>query len=141
MIETQSNLWDIGTVKVITTNGIVKNNLRAVMGAGCAKEAKELFPGIDHKLGVMIHNFGNIPHIINISPIIISFPTKWHWKENSDINLIINSAKKLVAIADAFNFDFVAMPRPGCGNGHLKWEDVKPVLEPILDDRFYICSK
>lgn len=141
MIEVASDIWDIGTIKVITTNGIIKKDIRAVMGAGVAKEARDRFPGIDLTLGVMIHNFGNRPHIINLDPIIVSFPTKWHWKEKADIKLIEKSAHNLVKIADALNFTFVSMPRPGCGNGGLAWEDVRKVIEPILDHRFYICQK
>jgi len=141
MIEVIGDIWDIGTVKVITTNGIVKNNMRAVMGAGVAKEARDKFPGIDLTLGVMINNFGNRPHLINLDPVIVSFPTKWHWKEKADIKLIEKSAHNLVKIADALNFTFVSMPRPGCGNGGLAWEDVRKVIEPILDHRFYICQK
>ena len=35
----------------------------------------------------------------------------------------------------------VYLPRPGCGNGRLKWEDVKKLLSPILkSDQFYIVT-
>lgn len=141
MIEVEDDLWNVGTVKCVTTNGFVKNNLCAVMGAGVAKQAKEMFPGIEKTLGVLIHNFGNRPFIINLNPVIVSYPTKWHWMEKADIKLIENSAIKLVQLSDALGFDFVALPRPGCGNGKLLWEDVKPVIAPILDNRFYICQK
>lgn len=33
---------------------------------------------------------------------------------------------------------FLILPRPGCGNGRLRWEDVRKILEPILDDRFTV---
>jgi hypothetical protein len=32
----------------------------------------------------------------------------------------------------------VLLPRPGCGNGHRTWDEVCPVIEPILDDRFTV---
>jgi hypothetical protein len=35
----------------------------------------------------------------------------------------------------------VYLPRPGCGNGWLKWEDVKKILSPILKgDQFHIVT-
>lgn len=140
MIEVVEDLWDIGIVKVITTNGYVTKDMKAVMGRGCALEAKLKFPGIDETLGRMLHNFGNVPHIINLNPIVVSFPTKYHWKEMSDIGLIERSGHKLRSLADEFNWSFISMPRPGCGNGRLNWDDVKPVLW-MLDSKFYVCQK
>lgn len=140
MIEVVEDLWNIGTVKVITTNGYVTKNTKAVMGRGCALEAKQKFPGIDETLGRMIHNFGNKCHIINLNPIIVSFPTKHNWWEKSDYTLIQNSALSLHSLADAMGWDFIAMPRPGCGNGGLSWNKVKPVID-FLDNRFYVCQK
>ncbi len=32
------------------------------------------------------------------------------------------------------------LPRVGCGNGSLDWEDVQPILERHLDDRFILVS-
>jgi hypothetical protein len=35
----------------------------------------------------------------------------------------------------------IYLPRPGCGNGRLNWEDVKKILSPILkSDRFHIVT-
>ena len=39
------------------------------------------------------------------------------------------------------HLDKVYMARPGCGNGQLKWEDVKPLIAPILDDRFIVVER
>jgi hypothetical protein len=36
------------------------------------------------------------------------------------------------------NWTTVIMPRPGCGNGRLRWQDVSKVLSDILDDRFVV---
>lgn len=36
---------------------------------------------------------------------------------------------------------YILLPRPGCGNGSLNWErDVRPVLAPVLDDRFSVIT-
>ncbi len=39
------------------------------------------------------------------------------------------------------HLDKVYLVRPGCGNGQLKWEDVKPLIAPILDDRFIVVER
>ena len=130
----------------VTTNGIVKSNGRAVMGAGVALSAATIYPDCDkhlgrfirangHKVGVF-HTTNNLDN--NIS--LISFPTKYHWKDPSDIKLIEKSAKELMEIIDKNLYNVVVLTRPGVGCGGLKWEDVKKVIEPILDDRVIIVS-
>ena len=142
MIEVKGNLWTYpADVRVITTNGSVKRNGECVMGRGCAAEAKRMFPGIAARLGAYIdENGGNIPHCLHkdASFELWSFPVKRQWFEKADINLIRASAEFFVTHPDA---KVIVMPRPGCGNGHLRWEDVKPVLEPILDDRFHVITQ
>ena len=44
-------------------------------------------------------------------------------------------------IIQFYDLKNVALPRPGCANGGLNWEDVKPHLERILDDRVTIVTK
>ena len=62
----------------ITTNGFVRSDGRAVMGRGCALEAKKLFPDIDKKLGEILKTKGNIPAILStVDGIdIVAFPVK-----------------------------------------------------------------
>src|SRR5216683_7097887 len=65
-----------------------------------------------------------------------SFPVKQPWIEPADPDPIQQSARQLWYAFWKMHLDKVYMARPGCGNGQLKWEDVKPLIAPILDDRF-----
>lgn len=151
MKEIYGNAWDLFdsgdfSVLFITTNGFVKKNGAAVMGRGIAAEMKRRYPGIEYKLGNLLQ-YGNKVHTLNYSSepqerFIMSFPVKHNWFENADIELIKQSCQEVMNLLDghAFKNDKFLLPRPGCGNGHLNWEDVKPIIEPLLDDRFYIVD-
>jgi hypothetical protein len=54
--------------------------------------------------------------------------------------LIRQSAEQLLDHVNEKGFKKVWMVRPGCSNGRLKWENVKPVIE-FLDDRFIVVEK
>jgi len=134
----------------VTTNGIVKANGELVMGAGIAKQFAMKWPQLPAIFGKIVAKYGNVlqqtmPGDIKEAITIIAFPTKNHWRDPSDMALIKQSAIKLREWADEFEEQTdkkpkVVLPRPGCGLGGLKWEDVKRVIEPILDDRFYIIT-
>ena len=146
MKEFKKEMFDLlGKVPAIclTTNGSIKSNGCCVMGRGCALTAKERWSGIDKTLGQRILDNGNITQVIVIreDTYIISFPVKHQWHEKADVELIKRSAEQLVELTNQREWEYVILPRPGCGNGKLEWKNVKPVLEPILDDRFYIVSK
>ena len=131
----------------ITTNGIVDKNGNAVMGRGIALQAKNLFH-CEAKLGRYINQYGN--RCFNLGQYkrdgevftLISFPTKHHWKELSDITLICKSAEQLIAMCDKFDITRCYLPLVGCGNGGLNWEvTVEPWLSVILDDRFIVVKR
>ena len=111
------------------------------MGRGCALEARLKHPTIPAILGEAITRHGNHVHWLYgglKGNIIFSFPVKHRWNEKADLDLIERSAdelRKIVPIPWT-----VVLPRPGCGNGGLKWESVKPILEPILNDRFHVIT-
>jgi hypothetical protein len=146
MIEVQADLWSLipADATVITTNGTIKSNGACVMGRGCAKEARDRFPGIDKVLGKAIAERGNIVHDLGRfgQYNIVSFPVKHSWSDEADISLIEESVSHLIAHANIkmYPWESIIMPRPGCGNGKLEWEDVKPFLSK-LDDRFIVVSK
>lgn len=126
----------------VTTNGFSKKDGRAVMGRGNAKQAKDLFDGIDLEFGQLLKKNGNVVQILRINPIpIVSFPVKHNWWEKADLELIRKSTFELVKLTDWNNWKKIILPRPGCYNGKLKWfSEVKPILKDYLDDRFYLIS-
>jgi hypothetical protein len=146
MKEIRGNLWAYpADVRVITTNGTVKKNGECVMGRGCALEAKNKFKDIAVLLGDWIQHKGNVPVRFKFSTYdfdLCTFPVKHNWYEKADINLITKSAETLMYMHShpKYQDTIIVLPRPGCGNGGLRWEDVKPILEPILDDRFHVIT-
>jgi hypothetical protein len=125
-----------------TSNGVVKSNNELVMGAGIARTFKDKWPKLPQYFGELVKRDGNIVNLCReYRPLIVSFPTKHHWRDKSDIDLIRKSAILLKSFADFENWNLVYLPRPGCANGGLSWErEVRPVIENILDDRFIIVS-
>lgn len=155
MIEAYGNLWHWDAdYRCITTNGYVKKNGEAVMGRGCAREAAKKWPELPEILGDMLRSDGNHVHelgygidrngkYVSCAWEVLSFPVKHHWRDKASLELIERSAQELVEFVDGHDDDWdidVVLPRPGCGNGQLAWEQVKPILEPILDDRFQVIT-
>ena len=64
MIEKKGNIWEhhaAGGWVAIPTNGCVRRDGSAVMGAGVALQAARKFPGLAAELGQRIRAHGNIP--------------------------------------------------------------------------------
>lgn len=143
MKETTGDLWDYpADATIITTNGTVKNDLFAVMGRGCAREACQRYPGMEKLLGHHLMCFGNQVYCFQMQDdrILITFPVKHNWYESANIDLIRKSCFELDVHMERLELESVVMPRPGCGNGKLDWKDVKPVIEPLLDDRYTVIT-
>ena len=125
----------------ITTNATLKKNGEVVMGRGCALQAKTRWSGFALMLGKLIHAYGN--HVFPVSrrdsKMVVSFPVKHNYWEEADIELIKRSCTELMELLEGKAT--CVMPRPGCGNGKLKWEDVKPVIEPLLGDNVTVITK
>lgn len=145
----------------ITTNGQYTMDGRAAMGGGCAGVCAKRWPETSLRLGKCLKNLGaNIPFVIGaldregkyIEPnlriikerkfkcLIFSFPTIDNLMDGAKLDLIENSAKELKLLVDRFELRGVVVPRMGVGIGGLSWKDVKPIVEPYLDDRFTIVS-
>jgi hypothetical protein len=145
MLEIKENIWTFhkkGNWIVIPTNGAVKKNREAVMGAGLALQAKQRFPRMPSELGMSLKECGNKIVTFHIYHLL-TFPVKYNWWERADLFLIEKSVKELRKILDEEDCGIITpvyLPRVGCGNGKLDWKDVKPILEKYLDKRFIICD-
>lgn len=157
MKEATGDLWtwaQDANALCITTNGTIKRNGECVMGRGIALQAKERIPPIAKALGDSLAKHGN--HVQKIWTVactsalpgddrariydLIAFPVKHQWEQPADIQLIERSAYELVELTEKMKWESVVLPRPGCGNGGLRWKTVKPVIESILDDRFTVVE-
>lgn len=137
MYEEQGNIWDYhkaGYWVAITTNGFVKRNGECVMGRGTAHQAARMYPSLPKRIGTHIENHGNRPMALN-GERLLTFPVKHNWWERADLNLIRSSFRQLIDLAILLDLGHVVTPRPGCGNGHLSWDLVKPALEMVLELR------
>ena len=77
---------------------------------------------------------------------LVSIPTKYHYSEDSDLDLIIKSLLAFDRDYDCtFGFhwiDTLRCPALGCGLGKLKWLDIEPKLREALKDtkvNFIFC--
>jgi len=142
MLEIAGDIWahaDQGMVTVITTNGSLTRDGRAVFGRGVARQAKARFPELAEKLGRLLVAHGN--HVFDLGWGIVSFPVEETAWSLPDLRIIARSAAELRLLVDRSGWLQVVVPRPGCGGGGLAWQEVKPLLEACFDDRFLVISQ
>lgn len=112
-------------------------NCVGVMGKGIALQFKQAFPenfrGYSHacaagevRPGQMFVVDAGIP---GRHRYIINFPTKRHWRSGSRLEDIESGLRALVAEVQQRDIRSIAIPPLGCGNGGLRWPDVKPRIE------------
>lgn len=159
MLEIVGNIWDQNTdAIVIPTNMVVKSNGHLVMGAGLAKQALDRYPDLalewgnhyikwqystpEEKTDFALVKTAKVRELNGHKVTLISAPTKYDWREQSDLTLVMRSAKGIQEIINTNpHIETAVLPQLGCGLGGLKWERVKKVIEPFLnDDRFRIIT-
>lgn len=145
MVEVTGDMWDFKVINLcITTNGFVKKDGRAVMGAGCAKEAVDRYKlwDLPKILGDKIKANGNRFQQLHVDKrhTLWAFPVKHNWWEIADLNLIERSCRELAEHCAKTGHRFI-LPRPGCGNGKLDWEtQVKPICSKYLGDTVMVVT-
>jgi uncharacterized protein YeaO (DUF488 family) len=134
-VEIEENKYDM---VCITTNGFVKKNGNAVMGAGIARQFRDKYGRAEFILGEKITNCGNI--VQHLMDNFFAFPVKHKWDEDADLALIEKSCLELVKLADMRKAEKILLPFPGVGNGKRSKEEVTPIIERYLDDRFIVID-
>ncbi len=131
----KGNLLEAGTQALVNTVNTV-----GVMGKGIALQFKETFPH-NFKIYLAACKDGSIKpgkllavkdQTLEGEKIIINFPTKTEWFKKSQYDYIESGLQDLANIIKEQNIKSVAVPPLGCGNGGLKWEKVKPMIEKYL---------
>jgi hypothetical protein len=141
MLETVGDIWEYSGsgVIVITTNGSVTQDGRAIFGRGVARQAASRFPELAEKLGRLLVEQGN--HVFDLGNGIVTFPVEETPWSLPDLRIIARSAQELRTLADISGWEQIIVPRPGCGGGGLAWKEVQPLLLPWFDHRFLVINK
>lgn len=129
------NLLEADTQALVNTVNTV-----GVMGKGIALQFKERFPDNfrvyadackkgEVKVGRMLVVKEST---IYGEKIIVNFPTKMEWFKKSQYTYVEEGLKDLVSVITSYNIHSIAIPPLGCGNGGLKWDKVKKMMEDYL---------
>lgn len=133
----KGNLLDSKAQALVNTVNTV-----GVMGKGIALQFKEAFPN-NYKIYVDACKKQELQpgkllvvreHTLDGEKIIINFPTKTSWHLKSKYEYIEAGLQELVKVVRGYNIQSIAIPPLGCGNGGLKWEKVRPMMEKYLSD-------
>lgn len=141
MHEVVGDLWRYhaeGFIVAITTGGLISKRGECAMPRGCARQARDRFPGLAAQLGDMILRQGN--HVHDLGNRIVSFPVENSPYEVPEPTLIERSCRELVALANRNNWQSIVVPRPGCGGGGLDWRDIRKIVVRHFDDRFTLIQ-
>ena len=140
MHEISGDIWSfLGQATLcVTTNGSLAKDGRAVLGRGCARQAGEHFPDLANRLGCLLQRYGNHVHLLGNG--LVSFPVEETAWSLPDLGIIQRSAHELRDLAESEQWSRVVVPRPGCGYGGLDWSAVRPLLEPLFDERFTLIT-
>lgn len=111
-------------------------NCEGFMGKGIAYQFKKKFPlnNKDYMAACRSKRLyiGTLHVFYEDGKTIINFPTKDRWREKSKIEYIHIGMKKLIEFLEENSISSVAIPPLGCGNGGLKWSEVKPIILSYL---------
>src|SRR5699024_2153109 len=116
-------------------------NTIGVMGKGIALQFKKAFPNNFRAYSdackrdeidvgkLFVTRDGNLN---SGEKIIINFPTKKDWRKPSEYVYIEEGLNNLLQVIEKFQIKSIAIPPLGAGNGGLKWERVKKIIEAKL---------
>lgn len=132
--EANGNLLDAEADALVNTVNTV-----GVMGKGIALQFKRAYPenfraykracdaGEVETGRMLVWDAGAL--VPNGARYVINFPTKRHWKSRSRIADIRSGLDDLIRQVRDLGIKRIAVPPLGCGNGGLRWAEVRPLIE------------
>ncbi|WP_243290294.1 macro domain-containing protein [Bacillus sp. FJAT-47783] len=116
-------------------------NCVGVMGKGIALQFKQAYPEMFTEYQKACRKEEVQPgkmHVFETKSLfnpkfIINFPTKRHWKNKSRMDDIESGLAALIKVVKELEIKSIALPPLGCGNGGLKWSDVRPKIESAFE--------
>ena len=135
----KGNMWDTWPTTdyfIFTGNSFIKRNGALVMGRGIAREVRDKWPGIDVEIGreLMKHIHTDNFYGLVLGEKIGVFQVKHHFSDPAELILIAASAELLRIEAEDHPHARYALNFPGIGNGHLKYDNVLPLLKHLPDN-------
>ncbi len=132
---TKGNLLEAPVQALVNTVNTV-----GVMGKGIALQFKEAFPtNLKAYLEACKEGWLQPGKLLVVreetldgEKVIINFPTKIEWFKKSRYEYIEEGFKELVKVIESEEIKSIAIPPLGCGNGGLKWEKVRALMERYL---------
>ncbi|EHJ9960896.1 macro domain-containing protein [Vibrio parahaemolyticus] len=118
-------------------------NCVGVMGAGVALAFKNKYPDMfkqyvdDCKLGLVKPGAPSVwvnNDLFSKKIEIINFPTKDHWRNDSEYEYVESGLKWLSNYLKQKPISTITLPALGCGHGKLDWIKVKHLIETYLSD-------
>jgi len=115
-------------------------NCVGIMGKGLALQFKKAYPYNFRSYAIACKNDEVQPGRmfitgtgLSVNPrLIINFPTKHHWRDDSRIEDIKSGLLSLVEVIRRYEIQSIAIPPLGCGLGGLKWEEIRPLIEEAM---------
>ena len=130
IIFSKGNFWDYEVDARINTVNCV-----GVMGKGIALQFRRKFPKMFDEYKMIVLRPGALHYYRSDDGLlIINFPTKIHWRNNSKLEYIEKGLSTLRAFIEIHPGISITIPPLGCGNGNLNWSDVRPMIEEHLGD-------
>lgn len=126
------NLFDSRCQTLVNTVNCI-----GVMGKGIALEFKRRYPAMFEvyrricQQGLL--EVGKLQLWKGSDHWVLNFPTKQHWRDQSQMEWIEEGLRKFVATYREKNITSIAFSMLGCGNGGLDKEEVLPLMQKYLE--------
>lgn len=129
--------FTVGNILESDTECLVNTvNCEGYMGKGIAYQFKLKFPDNNReyvkacKSGLL--KIGTLHYFQEKEKTIINFPTKDKWRQKSQVDYIKKGLQELVDLIQLLKIESISIPPLGCGNGGLKWHEIKPIIIEYL---------